>query len=148
MVQDVNTSVLNTNHERASTCSRLALCDGTKEFPVIVWNNDTNDQRTKDIESNQSVDKPFCSFWDVPSGSFCFTSSGSDQFWREDKGKSRPDEGIPESEKSPSSSRDFVGIESAWILPVTKAETVVCWSTSKEYHNSCDDETDDGENFD
>ena len=144
----MDASVLNANHKRTRTRSRFALRDGTKELRVIIWNNDTNDQGTKDVESNQSVNKAICSLWNVPSGSFCFSSGRSDQFWRQNKGKSRSDEGIPESEKPPGASRDFVGIESAWILPVTKADTVVGRSTSKEDHNSCDDEADDGDNFD
>ena len=148
MVQDVDPRILNSDYKGTCACARLSLCYGAEEFGIIIRNNDTNNERAKDIKSNQSVDKALCCLWDISSRSFCFTGSSRDQFWRQDKGESRPDKGVPESEESSSSTRNFVGIESTWMLPVTKSETVVGWSSAEEDHDSCDDEADDGKNFD
>jgi hypothetical protein len=79
MVQSLNTSILNTNNERAGTSTRSTTGNTLQQVLVIVCDHDTNDQCSKDIESKQSVDKTVGSLRDIAAGRGSLSCSGGDQ---------------------------------------------------------------------
>lgn len=112
---------------------------------VVRWDENTDGERTEDVEEQNSPEDTSDSLGDVPSRVLGFTGRNRDHLDTTVR-EGSVDERVEDTKKATSGTRSDVLLHRTWVLPVAEPETVVCGCTAQvnaecedEQPNHCDD---------
>ena len=141
----MDAGVLDTKHEWTG-----AGIGRAEQVRVIVWHDDSYDERRKSIKQCQTPNETLCSFWDVPTRIYRFSGCNGNELWRGDEREPGLDKRMPVAQEPPCPcmTMDQVVVERPWMFPISKPKPVVVGSTAKKEHDAENDETNDGDELD
>ncbi len=141
--QNWDASIPNTNNPWGlrSTGSTRSLC--TQQALVIGGNKDTNCERAKNVEEQNTPEDSANGLGNILSGILGLTSSNSNKFHTTVR-KCGVHEDGEETQEPSSGSSGIIFLHGSWMLPVSEAQTIVLWSTAKIHNEGHDQETNDG----
>jgi hypothetical protein len=114
---------------------------------IIVWDKDTNGERTQDIEENNTPKDTSDGLGDVPAWVSGLASSYSHHL-DTSVGESSVDKGVPKTSEAASIASPDVLLHGTGVLPVAKTATVVVRTSAEVNNEGHDQETDNGDDLD
>ena len=114
---------------------------------VVVGDQEADAEDGEDEEDENSVESLLDRGWDVLAWVFCLTGCNTDQLGSL-VGETSLDENSPEADELAQRTKSKIFGKSTRVLPVSEANTVVVWASSKINADCKDDEADDGNHLD
>jgi hypothetical protein len=113
---------------------------------VVVRHKNTNRERAEDIEAEQAPENSAKRFGEIPPGVLSFASGNHDRFDAA-VGQSSNDQREEKAQKPSFGSPGHKGFHGTWVLPISKADTIMVWTPAEVEDKGQDQKPDQRDDF-